>query len=227
MAIRKTPFAFGEFYHIYSRGVDKRIIFLDEDDRLRFVRLLFLCNGSEAVVYKNVKNKSLKDINVGTKLVSIGAYCLMPNHFHLLIKEIREGGTTEFMRKLLTAYSAYFNKKYERTGSLFGSRFKSSHLDSDEYLKYIFAYIHLNPLKIFDSHWRERIVEKEWVRKTLRDYRFSSYLDYLNRDNAEEGLILNKTEFPKYFPTPEDFEEYVCDWINFNMNMHQGPSLAK
>ena len=154
MTVRKIAFSVEEFYHLYSRGVDKRPIFLDDSDKKRFVRLLFICNGIKPVMYRETSKLPFKNIDTGQKLVAIGAYCLMPNHFHLLIKEITEGGVVKFMSKLLTAYSTYFNKKHERIGALFGSEFKSSHLDSNEYLKYIFSYIHLNPLKTLSVNWR-------------------------------------------------------------------------
>jgi len=92
MTVRKITFSIEEFYHLYSRGVDKRLIFLDDNDRKRFVRLLFLCNGIKPVMYRETQKLSLADVETGPKLVAIGAYCLMPNHFHLLIKEITEGG---------------------------------------------------------------------------------------------------------------------------------------
>ena len=79
----------------------------------------------------------------------------MPNHFHILVKEKIENGISKFMGKLTTGYSMYFNKRYDRTGSLFQGVFKSVHADSDEYLKYLFAYIHLNPIKLINPEWKE------------------------------------------------------------------------
>ena len=172
MGNRKITFAIGEYYHLYSRGVDKRIIFLDHDDKKRFVKLMFFCNGSEPVIYKEIRNKKLADVQVGHKLLAIGAHCLMMNHFHLLVKETKEGGIVKFMVKLLTAYSKYFNKKYERTGSLFESEFKSKHLSTDEYLKYMFAYIHLNPVKILNPNWKKKLMDRTAVEIFLNDYTF-------------------------------------------------------
>ncbi|MDO8590057.1 MAG: transposase [bacterium] len=215
MTVRKIIFSVEEFYHLYSRGVDKRSIFPDDADRKRFVRLLLLCNGTKPVMYRETKKFSLKDVKTGQKLVAIGAYCLMPNHFHLLIKEITEGGIVKFMSKLLTAYSTYFNKKYERTGALFSSEFKSSHLDVDEYLKYIFAYIHLNPLKILNTNWKKENLDIPQAESFLNNYVYSSYLDYLS-GNREERVILNTEVFPKYFNTIAEFKIDIRDWINFH-----------
>ncbi|MDB5266870.1 MAG: hypothetical protein JWN89_685 [Parcubacteria group bacterium] len=215
MSARTTIFSINEYYHLYSRGVDKRVIFLNDEDRKRFIRLLYLCNNEAPVVYKITQHKNLTDIPRKKKLVSIGAYCLMPNHFHLLVKETEEGGIAKFMSKLLTAYSSYFNKRYERTGTLFGSGFKASHLDSDEYLRYMFAYIHLNPLKLFDPEWKARKIESEPAKKFLESYSFSSHFDYLERDR-EEKHILDTEAFPSYFIGSKDFKRQMYEWLNFD-----------
>lgn len=214
MTIRKVPFAINEYYHLYSRGVDKCLIFLDDNDRQRFIRLMFLCNGDRPVVYRSIQNLPLSEIETGNKLVAIGAYCLMPNHFHILVREITEGGITKFMSKLLTAYSTYFNKKHGRIGALFSSEFKSQHLDGDEYLKYIFAYIHLNPLKLIEPQWREKKIDRNRAKSHLSKYYFSSYSDYLYT-TRDISLILAKEIFPQYFKKKGSFETYVDDWINF------------
>ncbi|MBX4189248.1 transposase [Candidatus Parcubacteria bacterium] len=194
--------------------MDKREIFLDDHDKKRFVRLLYLCNGSKSVEYRILKDKPLSDIDMGEKLVAIGAYCLMSNHFHLLIRETVEGGIVKFMSKLLTAHSSYFNKKYGRTGALFGSEFKSSHLNSDEYLKYMFAYIHLNPLKILDSNWKSKAINPVIASQFLDRYNFSSQADYKEKWR-EEMLILNRAAFPEYFANKGDFEAFLYDWLDY------------
>lgn len=165
-------------------------------------------------------------MDTGEKLVAISAHCPMPNHFHLLVKETTEGGIVKFMSKLLTVYSSYFNKKYSRTGSLFGSEFKSRHLDTDEYLKYMFAYIHLNPLKLVDSHWRENRIDVEVAKKFLDQYKFSSYPEYSGVDR-EENLILTKNAFPEYFQNVKEFDDYICDWLNFDEPIQALPLALK
>ncbi|MHB0978235.1 MAG: transposase [Minisyncoccota bacterium] len=226
MPVRKFIFSFDEFYHLYSRGVDKRLIFLDDKDRQRFTRLLFICNGSNPVVYKTIQGRALDEIKTGEKLVSIGAYCLMPNHFHLLVKETNEGGIVKFMSKLLTAYSSYFNKKYERTGALFSSEFKAVHIDSDEHLKHMFAYIHMNPLKIINPKWKtDRRGNSEENLNFLKEYTFSSYPSYLN-NYLEESLILNKDAFPEYFSDTKEWESSIESWLDTeSFAPIQGPAL--
>ncbi|OHA80219.1 MAG: hypothetical protein A2V96_01600 [Candidatus Yonathbacteria bacterium RBG_16_43_6] len=146
-------------------------------------------------------------------LVDIGAYCLMPNHFHLLVREKNEGGIQKFMLKLLTAYSMYFNKKNERTGSLFESRYKARHANTDDYLKYLFAYIHLNPVKIIDPEWKEKgITDHDGAKEYLDKYSYSSYMDFVG-EKREEGVVLNKTAFPEYFDDFEEFDEYIKEWL--------------
>ena len=136
---RKHIISEGEYYHLYNRGVEKRNIFLTEKDRNRFKRLLYLANGTERFVYRDVENKELKNIDRGEPLVAIAAWVLMPNHFHILVKEITEGGTAAFMEKLCTGYSSYFNKRHDRVGPLFQGRYKSQHVEEDTHLKYLFA----------------------------------------------------------------------------------------
>ena len=151
---RKTNFAEGEYYHIYSRGVEKRKIFLNIKDYERFIALLYIMNQDVPFRMDNFlrENKNnLKNIfqeEKVTKLVSILSYCLMPNHFHIVLYEHKEGGISKFMSKLLTAYSMYFNTKYERSGPLFTHPFRSEHIENEPQYMYIFSYVHLNPLSI-------------------------------------------------------------------------------
>jgi len=215
VTIRKFSFSIDEYYHLYSRGVDKRIIFLDDNDCHRFMRLMFLCNGDKPVIYRDTQNLSLQKIDMGKRLVAIGAYCLMPNHFHILVREITEGGITKFMSKLLTAYSTYFNKRQTRTGTLFSSEFKAQHLDTDEYLKYIFAYIHLNPLKLIEPNWKKSKINKQAINTYLSKYYFSSYQDYIDA-TREISLILSRDIFPQYFIKKGSFKAYINDWISFD-----------
>lgn len=213
---RKFQFSTGEFYHIYSRGVDKRDIFLEEKDKERFTKLLFVCNGSKPVIFKTIQRRSLDEIDKGETIVDIGAYCLMRNHFHLLIREKQDQGISTFLSKLLTAYSKYFNIKYGRTGALFESNFKAVHADNDEYLKYLFAYIHLNPIKIIEPDWRENgISDEKQTRDFLGEYKYSSYLDYIKLKDRPESAILEKSAFPEYFEHPSDFEGFIADWLNY------------
>jgi len=212
---RKTGFAEDEFYHIYNRGTEGRNIFLDEHDRKRFITLLFAANTNKPILYRDLKNIPFPEIERDKTLVDIGAWVLMPNHFHLLIYEKEESGISRFMLKILTSYSMYFNTKYERKGRLFQGPFQSKHVDDDAYLEYLFAYIHLNPIKLIDPEWKKKGV-KDLAKSGifLEEYVHSSYLEY-SGINREESLILNKDPFPDYFSKTKEFKSFVGDWLKY------------
>ena len=217
---RKFIFSIGEYYHIYNRGTDKRIIFKNKKDYDRFVALLYLCNNKKSVdvngfIRGGRSLAELLNVRVKETLVDIGAYCLMSNHFHLFIREKQENGISLFMKKLLTAYSMYFNRKHKRTGCLFEGTFLATHIDNDVYLKYLFSYIHLNPVKIIDPKWKENgVTNIAEAKKHLLSYVYSSYFDYMNIDRKEKK-ILNRLAFPEYFANSQEFEQYIDEWLTF------------
>ena len=217
MSIRKVSFVCGEYYHIYNRGNSKQKIFHDKEDYLHFIKLLYVLNE------KN--NKQLRDQihdvfifhDHRDPLVANGAYALMPNHFHILITPTKERSVSKFMQKVCTGYVMYYNQKYKRSGSLFEGKFKSQHASSDRFLKYLFSYIHLNPVKLIDKNWKEKGIKN--IQKTLEflnTYEYSSYLDYVNKDKRPQSIILNKKAFPDYFLSQKKFKEEILEWINYN-----------
>ena len=220
MGYRKISLAVGEYYHIYNRGVDKRALFTSTHEYNRFILLLYLCNTPHPLDIREIfsKGRSFGELfghERGELLVSIGAYCLMPNHFHILIKEITEGGITNFMRKVGTAYAAFFNRSHERTGILFQGRFKAEHVNEDRYLKYLFSYIHLNPIKLIDFQWKENgIKDKKRARAYINSYHYSSFLDYKGEKRAQSS-ILSRADFPDYFILRSDFKSHVDDFLSF------------
>lgn len=214
MSIRKINFVPGEYYHIYNRGNSKQIIFRGKQDYERFLYLLYSVNMKERTILRLLK-KDIFLFNRGENLVSIGAYCLMPNHFHLILTQTGEGSVSKFMQKLTTAYSMYYNKKYKRTGSLFEGKFKSQHVNNDRYLKYLFSYIHLNPIKLIQKDWKKiGIKDKSKAIIFLKKYKYSSYLDYLE-GNRNESSIINREAFPDYFPTKEKFQKEIFEWLSY------------
>ncbi len=221
--MRNINFATEEFYHIYNRGTEKRKVFLDRADYYRFIILLYLSNSDSPINMREARilgpdYQGLSKINQGETLVDIGAYCLMPNHFHLLLRERVEGGISKFMHRLMTAYTMYFNGKNDRTGALWQGVFKAQHADSDNYLKYLFSYIHLNPIKLIQSDWKEKGI-KDMIKskKYLERFEYSSLLDYIGEDRYQ-GIILNKKEFPEYFKDQVDFKNDLLDWLRFDPN---------
>lgn len=216
MSLRKTTFVVGEYFHIFNRGNSKQKIFHDLQDYRHFIGLLYLLNTQENRNLYDLKRNHHFDIySVVNKnpLVSIGAYCLMPNHFHIILTEKIEGGLSKFMQKVATAYVMHHNNKYQRTGSLFEGKFKSEHANNDRYLKYLFSYIHLNPIKLIDKNWKKNgIKNREETLDYLYKYEFSSYLDFLGVQR-NQNKILNIKDFPIYFPTSKRFTSEIISWF--------------
>lgn len=214
---RSLTFAPNEFYHIYNRGTEKRNIFSSHTDYDRFLALLYLANQSNAV-HLQIQGRTLKELSgerTGEPLIEIAAYCLMPNHFHLLVRELQEGGVSKFMQKLMTGYTMYFNKKHERSGSLFQGKFKATHVADDRYLRYLISYIHLNPVKLIEPKWKETgITDKARAEQYLETYTPSSYLDYLGKQRPE-GIILTHEALPEYFSSSTDFKIFVTEWLTY------------
>lgn len=214
MALRKVNFAIQEYYHLYNRGVEKKNIFLDNSDYKKFLFLMYICNTTKSIVLREIND----NFDRGETIVDIGAYCLMRNHFHILVREKVKGGITAFTRKLLTAYSMYFNKKYERTGKLWQGVFQSSHIDSDEYLKYMYSYIHLNPAVYKDLKWRENLDRNSReLFEFVSDYKYSSFSNYLDRATNYQAQILSPKAFPEYFKNPLQYKKELSEWLNYHI----------
>jgi putative transposase len=173
------------FYHVYARGSNKQRIFRDQADFVKFLRLFDRYLSLQE--YKNVLGQSFPNYYNRIELV---CFCLMPNHFHLLIYQRQAGAMTEFMRSVLTSYSMYFNKKYKRTGPLFESRYKASLISEDNYLEHVTRYIHLNP--------------REW-----RQYEYSSLPYYLHQITDD---WIRPERITSRFETPEQYLNFVEDY---------------
>lgn len=168
-----------ELYHILNRGVEKRDIVLSDIDRLRFLHDLFVLNEKEHVDPNHRFRDFQKSAVDREPLVNIHAFCLMRNHYHLLVSEVQEGGIPAFMRKLNMGYAKYFNEKYERKGLLWQGRYRKIQIVRDAHFLYIPFYIHLNPLDFRFPDWRSGNVKNvARALEYLEQYRWSSYLDY-------------------------------------------------
>jgi len=215
MPVRKVLFSPGEFYHLYNRGNSRQEIFHTRQDYNRFVALLYVANGTTSLDLREIKPEDVFTFDRGEQQVAIGAYCLMPNHFHILLTPLVADGVTNFMRKLTTGYSMYFNKRHFRTGSLFEGRFKSEHANTDTYLKYLFSYIHLNPVKLIQSDWREvGISNREAALEYVQNFQYSSYVD--GEQMRHQSAILNRDVFPEYFSNPVDFANDLIEWLSYD-----------
>lgn len=174
------------YYHIYNRGVDKRDIFIDEKDYVVFLGLLkrYLTPFQPRADFQAHTENSFRafEVRPGYRSdlydkITLVCYCLMPNHLHLMVKQTTKKAITDFMRALMNSYVFYFNKRYERTGTLFEGRFKGVLVETEPYLLHLTRYIHLNPLDL--------VLENEDQIKYVREYPYSSYQNYLGMRRAE------------------------------------------
>lgn len=172
------------YYHIYNRGVNKKIIFVDDEDYRVFLNLL-----KRYVDEQPHKDKKGREYEWLRPNVTLAAYCLMPNHFHLLAYQRDANGITRLLRAVCTAYSGYFNKKYKRVGPLFQGVFKATDISSDDYLLHISRYIHLNP-------------------KQYRTWQYSSYLNYLRK---KQNSWLDPSSILDLF-NGDSYEDFVADY---------------
>ncbi len=147
MSDRKHTFEVGEYYHVYNRGVDKKEIVCDEKDLSRFIQSIIEFNSEKNIgsIFENTFRKNSKTLlgSKAPKLVSIVAYCVNPNHFHLILSPLVEGGIEKFMQKI-GGYPKYFNEKYKRSGALFQGKFKSKHVSDNTYLLHLSTYVNMN-----------------------------------------------------------------------------------
>lgn len=193
-----------ELFHALNRGVDKRNIFLDNRDRLRFVHDLYEFNDEapapEFTKYRDFVNPDIFAKRTRKRIVDIHGWCAMRNHYHLLLSEKVEGGITKFIRKLNIGYANYFNEKNKRSGTLFQGRTKKIHISSDAHFLHILHYIHLNPLDFLKGAdaWRSlKIKDAEVALRHLDGYRWSSFLDYC--DNKNFPSVITKDLFADVF----------------------------
>ncbi|HEY4490030.1 MAG TPA: transposase [Candidatus Paceibacterota bacterium] len=193
--MRKTPLVTGEFYHVYNRGVDKRKIFNNHYDLERFLQSMEEFNSVEPIgsIYENSYVKNNKKTQLGHRmskleLVEFITYCLNQNHYHLLLRQKAEKGIERFMQKLGNGYTKFFNNKYKRSGVLFQGSFKSIHVESNEYLLHLSAYINLN--------------NKQKNNKTLSKSSWEEYTeDYQNRVCKTEIILdqfKNKKDYKSF-----------------------------
>lgn len=150
-------------------------------------------------------------------LVDILAFCLMPNHYHLLLRQRLDGGITKFMHKVGTGYTNYFNQKNERVGSLFQGRFKAVLIEDEYHFARMPFYIHLNPLDLVAPEWREkRINSIDQTLRFLESYKWSSYLDYIG--NGQFSSVINKEFITEFFGSPNLCKKRMEEWLR-EMNL--------
>jgi len=219
MPVKRPPLVNNEIYHVVLRGVGNDLIFKDIDDYYRGIFSLFEFNTSKPVEIgirrrkrKIQKAKGEQFSDARDKLVEVLQFCFMPNHIHLLLKQIKDRGITDFMRKFGTGFAVYFNKKYQRKGHLFQGRFYAVHIKNESQLRTVFVYIHTNPISLVEPNWKVQGIENpQKVTKFLEEYKWSSYQDYLGKSNfssvTERNFLLETMGGTK------ECKRFVNDWI--------------
>ena len=189
----REKIAIGEYYHICNRGVDKRLVTTSNADSDRFIQSLEFFNSKKPVLSLREVISIDKNIKLNDPLVEIICYCLNPNHYHLLLKEINEGGISEFMKRLGGGYTWYFNNKHKRSGALFQGVFKSVHIKSNEQLLHTSVYVSLNSKVHKISGETAGKVRSSW----------EEYMGKTNRNICKKGIIL------KQFKSKKDYKEFA------------------
>ncbi|MBI2593950.1 transposase [Candidatus Daviesbacteria bacterium] len=193
------------FYHLFNRGVNKQDIYGIGSDYQRFIQtLIYYQYSGPKPKFSNQNRFKLKDFRNNSKIVNLVCYCLMPNHFHLLIQQATEGGIREFMGKLSNSYTKYFNTRHNRTGPLFQGEFKAVLVESDEQLIHVSRYIHLNPY----------VSE---ITKNLNFYPYSSFLEYSNPSSSE---ICTKQPILQFFQK-NSYGNFIHDYEDYALRLKQ------
>ncbi|MEK7147692.1 MAG: transposase [Patescibacteria group bacterium] len=187
--MRKISFSEKELYHIYNRGVDKRTIFKNRVDLDRFLTGIKQFNTREVIGSLGRGH----GVSTKAKLVNLIAYCINQNHFHFILEPVSEKGIERFMHKLGMGYSKYFNTKYKRSGALFQGSFKAKHIDSNEYLLHLSAYINLNHMAHSRGHGVSTLSKTSWSEYTKENS---------SGDICDKKIILeqfkNKKKYEKF-----------------------------
>ena len=203
----------GDISHVFNRGVEKRKIFLDNQDYLRFVNNLFLLNNKLGKIRTTKKEIFDSPVLERKKLVEILKWSLLPNHYHLLLYEIEEGGILEFTKRLGNAYTKYFNtKNKKRSGYLFQNRAKNVSIKNNSQFLYIPFYVDLNPLDLKFPDWKNHHIDNNKAIEFLKSYEWSSFKDYFGNGNRQS--IINEGLFYDLFDTnKKGYQEDLSDFL--------------
>ncbi|MBU2634857.1 transposase [Patescibacteria group bacterium] len=223
MPYRKEQFETGYIYHITLKGLDSSI-FKDLNDYYRGIFSIYEFNNSGSVTiqkrretrtrFKEGRGRTSTFIDERDKLVEVLCFCFMPNHIHLLVRQLKDNGITEFMRKIGTGYGGYFNRKYNRQGHVFQNRFNAVHIENEEQLKIVFAYIYTNPLSLIYPEWKEiRIENLDKAAKFLENYKWSSYLDCIGIKNFPS--VTEREFIVELIGGEQKCKDFIKYWIEY------------
>jgi len=213
-------YAEGEYYHVYNLGVARQPVFKTKKDYFRAITAIsfyrfenpFLRLSKALLLEKNERGKFFRDLEETEKIVELVSYCLMPNHFHFLIKQKKAGGVSRFMSDFSNSYTRYFNIRHKRIGPLFQGVFKGVRIESEEQLIHVSRYIHLNPVA--------SLVIKE---EKLDDYPWSSLPEYLGSSQVE---ICEKGDILDSFPSLKAYRKFVHDRAEYAKKLDEIKHLA-
>lgn len=216
MPYRKVLLVPGEIYHVFNRTVARQPIFLSNKDYHRAIETLYFYSFIKPDLRYSHYNRFPQDqkdkflINLGKKdkQVQILAFCLMPNHFHFLIKEVIKNGTANFIKTFQGSYAKYFNLKSDRNGALFQSRFKAVRIESDEQFIHVARYIHLNPL----TAYLIKDIEE------LKQYPWTSFPEYIEDGDLP---VIKKDQLLGYFSSVDDFVKFTSDQIDYQRKLNE------
>lgn len=236
MASKRPQFVTGEIYHVFNRAIEGRNLFQQISDYFRFIFCLYELNDKNLVrMEKRLKQRKIRKKERGSTpshsrqpLVEIIAFCLMPNHYHLVLRQLVDNGISLFMKKLGDSYVGYFNLKYDRKGrgSIFQGRFQAVHVKTNDQLINLICYIFTNPVELLDKVWKEAGVKNpEQAIKHLESYRWSSYLDCLGKPNFPS--VTRRDFLMKVFGSPENIKKFVEGWILYRAEMRKGYEKIK
>lgn len=215
MPVRFTPLVVNQVYHIYNRGVARQPVYLNKRDYERFLLTLSYYRFLAPPVKLsrllqlpiNERERLLKEIEKKKeKLVEIISYVLMPNHFHLLIKQTENNGISTFIRRSINSYTRYLNTKRSRVGPLFQGAFKAVRVEDDEQLLHLSRYIHLNPLVTY------LVKEKDFL-----TYPWTSLLDYIKG----KSQIVEIETVLSHFSSPHAYMKFVIDQIDYAKKLEE------
>jgi len=208
MPRRNPALVSDEVYHIFNRGVEKRNIFLNDGDYKHFLETLEYYRVPHPVKFS--KKTLLKSSGpTDAPAVEIFCYCLMPNHFHLLLRQISQVGTSTFISRLANSYTKYFNTKYDRVGPLFQGAFKAVRVETDEQLLHVSRYIHLNPLV-------------NGLIDPLDKYIWSSYRDYIGDSHEHNAQVkINSRRILSCFEPAENYENFVLNQADYGRSLEE------
>lgn len=222
MASRKIKFIEDQLYHICSRGIDGRNIFLEDKDYLRAIHDFYEFNDEHParnVYYRSdplqpyeATPRKIGGMKKREVIVEILAFVLMPNHYHLLLRQLRENGISDFMHKFGTGYATYFNQKYQRVGTLFQRPFKAVLVEKQAHFIHLPFYIHANPLDLKFPTWRERkLKDPPKAMGFLENYRWSSFPDYIGTKNFPS--VTQRDFLTKVVGGPKEYKKATLELL--------------